>query len=166
MKLFILKWANGDSENLSVRSSENPSIKAARIQVCTYSHTDTHTPITIKCFRTLEIKKRLAAIQGAFIYETRFRLSVKAKLRGALMCPILQELAVRLKSSSLATIWSRSGLELFESPIHRALFPLAHVVVLWKALLARLVSTYPDLKLTQCKEPFFWGHLPKTIRDD
>ena len=57
--------------------------------MCTYSHTDTHTPITIKCFRTLEIKKRLAAIQGAFIYETRFRLSVKAKLRGSLMCPIL-----------------------------------------------------------------------------
>lgn len=91
MKLFILKWANGDNENLSVRSSENPSIKAARIQVCTYSHTDTHThtPITIKFFRTLEIKKRLPAIQGAFTYETQFRLSMNAKLRGALMCPFL-----------------------------------------------------------------------------
>ena len=75
--------------------------------------------------------------------------------------PKNQQLAVRLKGSSLATSWSRSGLELFESPIHRALLSFGPYDGSLEGPTCQAVIICPDLKLTQCKEPFSWGHLSK-----
>ena len=80
--------------------------------------------------------------------------------------PKNQQLAVRLKGSSLATSWSRSGLELFESPIHRALLSFGPYDGSLEGPTCQAVIICPDLKLTRCKEPFFWDHLSKMIRDN
>ena len=119
--------------------------------VRTHTHTHTYTHTTIKFFRTLEIKKRLAAVQGAFIYKTQFRLSMNATLRGALMCPILiLSLPISwevLKTNSSQSDWKAAawqpvgadqGWSSLKAPFTEHCYPLAHMMVLWKALLARL----------------------------
>lgn len=68
--------------------------------------------------------------------------------------PKNQQLAVRLEGSSLATSWSRSGLELFESPLHGALLSSGPYDGSLEGPASQAAIICPDLKLTQCKDVF------------
>ena len=120
--------------------------------VCTHTHTHTHTHHTSQPnFSELwKLIKGLQKSRELLFTKTQFRLSMNAKLRDALMCPILiLSLPISweaLKTNSWQSNWGAAwqpvgadqGWSSLKAPFTEHCYPLAHMMVLWKALLARL----------------------------